>query len=259
MVKAVSTTSRRRRICRGSLSHGPHRRLSFEALEDRRLLTASPADVSPGNAFATAADPAVWLAELTGSIVDGGTIHPLSIAPRSENQGILIDPNRTTWLVIHGRLGAATQPIYQDIATAVDGYSPDDQVLLLDWETAATGLWAGESRIEPVGRWAAAALDDYGFDAGTLNLLGYSWGAYVADELAEELVSRQTQGVNSILLLDPAADIPFNGYNPNNSATVNFAAHSEFSWAFHAGGGREFGNQSQDGTRGVCFGRQRPL
>ena len=236
MEKAISTTSRRRRIRRGSLSHGPQRRLSFEALEDRQLLTASPADVSPGDAFPAAADPAGWLAELTGSIVYGGTVYPLSISPRNENQGTLIDPNRTTWLVIHGRLGAATQPIYQDIAAAIDGYSPDDQVLLLDWETAATGFWDGESRIEPVGRWAAAALDDYGFDAGSLNLLGYSWGTYVADELAEELVSRQSQRVNSILLLDPATDVPFNGYNPNNPATVNFAAHGEFSWAFHSGG-----------------------
>jgi hypothetical protein len=37
-------------------------------------------------------------------------------------------------------------------------------------------------------------------------------------------------------LLDPATDVPLNGYNPNNTATVNFAAHSEFSWAFHSGG-----------------------
>jgi hypothetical protein len=236
MEKAISTKCRWRRIRRGSSSHGPHRRLSFESLEDRQLLTAAPADVPAGNALPAAADPAVGLAELTGSIVYGGTVYPLSITPRNGNQGSLIDPNRVTWLVIHGRLGAAAQPIYQDIATAVDGYSPDDQVLLLDWETAATGLWDGESRIQPVGRWAAAALDDYGFNAGTLNLLGYSWGAYVADELAEELVSRQTQRVNSILLLDPATDVPLNGYNPNNTATVNFAAHSEFSWAFHSGG-----------------------
>jgi len=69
-----------------------------------------------------------------------------------------------------------------------------------------------------------------------LNLLGYSWGAYVADELAEEVVSRQSQGVNAILLLDPATDVPFNAYNPNNAATVNFAAHSGFSWAFRSGG-----------------------
>ncbi|MCU0978713.1 MAG: dockerin type I domain-containing protein [Pirellulaceae bacterium] len=232
----ISTTSRRRRTRRGAWPPGSQRRRFFEALEDRRLLTASPAEIPPGDAFPAAADPAGRLAELTGSIVDGGTIYPLSIAPRSESQGILIDPDRTTWLVIHGRLGAATQPIYQDLAAAADGYSPDDQVLLLDWEPAATGWWDGESRIEPVGRWAAAALDDYGFDAGSLNLLGYSWGAYVADELAEELVSRQTQPVNSVVLLDPASDVPFNGYNPNNSATVNFAAHSEFSWAFRSGG-----------------------
>jgi hypothetical protein len=236
MEMAMSTTSRRRQIRRGALSRGSSRRLFFEALEDRQLLTVSLADVPPGDALPAAADSADWLAELTGSIVDGGTVYPLSIAPRSENQGTLIDPDRTTWLVIHGRLGAAMQPIYQDLAAAVDGYSPDDQVLLLDWETAATGWWDGESRIEPVGRWAAAALADYGFDAASLNLLGYSWGTYVADELAEELVSRQAQRVNSVLLLDPASDVPFNGYNPNNSATVNFAAHSEFSWAFRSGG-----------------------
>lgn len=235
MGKPVSTVPCLRRTRRDSMSRVSQRRLFLEALEDRRLLTASPADVSPDNGF-TAAEPADWLSELTGSIVDGGTVYPLKVTPRNEYLGTSIDPGRTTWLVIHGRSGAAAQQIYQDIAAAVDGYSSDDQVLLLDWETAATGFWDGESRIEPVGRWAAAALDDYGFGAGTLNLLGYSWGTYVADELAEVLLSRQSQGVNSILLLDPATDIPFNAYNPNNTATVNFAAHSEFSWAFHSGG-----------------------
>lgn len=219
----------RRHRCRAA------RRLGFERLEPRQLLTAWPVDVSAVDGL-TAADSAGWLSALTGSIVSGGTVYPLSIAPRGENSGTLIDPQRTTWLVIHGRLGAASQPIYQEMAAAIDGYRPDDQVLLLDWETAATGLWDGESRVEPVGRWAAAALDDYGFDAVSLNLVGYSWGAYVADELAEEIVARQTQVVNSQLLLDPATDVPFNTYNPNHPATVNFAAHSGFSWAFRSGG-----------------------
>jgi len=211
------------------------RRLTLEAFDDRRLFAALLLDRPLADAF-SAADASGSLAALTGSIVDGGTVYPLSIAPRSENLGTPIDPQRTTWLVIHGRLGAAAQPIYQDVAAAIDGYSPDDQVLLLDWETAATGWWDGESRIRPVGRWAAAALDDYGFAAGSLNLVGYSWGTYVADELAEELGARQSQVVNSQILLDPATDIPFNSYNPNDAATVNFAAHSRYSWAFHSGG-----------------------
>lgn len=211
------------------------RPLGFETLEQRQLLTASPAPVSALEAM-TAAEAAGWVSSLAGSIVSGGTVYPLRIAPRDAQAGTLIDPERTTWLVIHGRLGAASQSIYQEMAAAIDGYRLDDQVLLLDWETAATGLWDGESRIEPVGRWAAAALDAYGFDAASLNLVGYSWGAYVADELAEEIVARQSQVVNSQLLLDPATDVPFNAYNPNQPATVNFAAHSGFSWAFRSGG-----------------------
>ncbi len=211
------------------------RRLAFETLDGRRLLAASPA-IWPPTDDVTAADSPGSVAALTGSITDGGTVYPLRIAPRSAHQGDLIDPQRTTWLVIHGRLGAAGQPIYQDIATSIDTFRPDDQVLLLDWETAATGWWDGESRIEPVGRWAAAALDEYGFAAGDLNLVGYSWGTYVADELAEELAARQAQVVNSLILLDPATNIPFNAYDPNNAATVNFAAHSRFSQAFHSGG-----------------------
>jgi hypothetical protein len=224
-----------RKFRRRGRSHADHRvRLYFEALEDRQLLTASPTCEFADNGSSGEGEPADWRAELTGSIVTGGTTHALSISPRAEHQGALIDPTQTTWLVIHGRLGAAAQSIYQDIAAAIDGYTPGDQVLLLDWETAATGFIDGELRIEPVGRWAAAALDDYGFDADDLNLLGYSWGAHVADELAEELMTLQAERVNSLLVLDPAADVPFNSYNPNNSATVNFAAHSKYSWAFHA-------------------------
>jgi hypothetical protein len=211
------------------------RRLSVEALEDRCLLTASVGDTSPAVELAFGAAAGGWTAELTGAIVDSsGVTHQLSIAPRSAHQGTLIDPNRMTWLVIHGRLGAAADRIYQDIAASIDQFDPDDQVLLLDWETAATGLAAGESRIEAVGRWAGAALDDYGVDASMLNLLGYSWGTYVADELAEEIQARQLQPVSSIILLDPATDIWGNAYNPDNTSFVNFAAHSEFSWAFHS-------------------------
>lgn len=220
---------------RHSPARRTRRRLAFETLDDRRLLAASPATWAPADEV-TAADSPGLVAALTGSITDGGTVHTLSIAPRSAHQGDLIDPQRTTWLVIHGRLGAASQPIYQDMATAIDGFSPADQVLLLDWETAATGWWDGESRIEPVGRWAAVALDEYGFAAENLNLVGYSWGTYVADELAEELAARQSQVVNSLILLDPATNVPFNAYDPNQAATVNFAAHSRFSQAFHSGG-----------------------
>ncbi len=231
---STSDSRLRRRKTSCGFPIGKPRRLFHESLEDRRLLAARFCDVFSSNALAAEGESANWLAELTGEIVDGGTTYPLTIAPRSVNQGTLIDPGRTTWLVIHGRLGAAGQLIYQDIARAVDGYSADDQVLLLDWETAATGFWDGESRIEPVGRWAASALNDYGFDASNLNLLGYSWGTYVADELAEALMASQAIPVNSILLLDPATDVPFNNYDPNDTATVNFAAHSNFSWAFHA-------------------------
>ena len=74
-------------------------------------------------------------------------------------------------------------------------------------------------------------LYDYGFRTNDLNLVGHSWGSYVADELAEGIPLNA--GVNVIVALDPASNTVGLSYDPNDG-TVNFRAHSRFALAFHS-------------------------
>ena len=84
------------------------------------------------------------------------------------------------------------------------------------------------SRIPLVANWAETALVNSGFSGSNLNLIGHSFGSYIAGEIAEQMGG----GVNTIVALDPAADVP-GGYNPEGPGGVNFAQYSLFSWAFH--------------------------
>ncbi|MHC4401862.1 MAG: Calx-beta domain-containing protein, partial [Planctomycetota bacterium] len=113
--------------------------------------------------------------------------------------------------------------------------SGEEQVLTLDWSViAGLGIGDTESYIIPVAEWAGSALTSYGFGGGLLNLVGHSFGAYVATEMAERI----TGGVNTIVGLDPAADWFLDGrYNPNTAGEVDFAEYSQFAWTFSDAGG----------------------
>src|SRR5712691_3961355 len=143
-----------------------------------------------------------------------------------------IDSTATTWLVIHGRNDSAAGE--HDLAESIHLARPNDQVLLLDWsEAAASGTigFSGEMWIVPVATWAAGALAANGFASSHLNVVGHSWGAYLSEELAARMPGST---VNSIVALDPPIHFPLDfEYNPEDGH-VNFAAHSGFSWAFHA-------------------------
>ncbi len=115
--------------------------------------------------------------------------------------------------------------------------------MTLDWSAiAALSIGTTENQIKPVAEWASTVLSTYGFSGGMLNLVGHSFGAYVAAEMSERI--DVGIGVNTIVGLDPAADFPF-GYNPVSE--VNFAANSQFSWTFTDADGF-FGNATTPGT-----------
>jgi pimeloyl-ACP methyl ester carboxylesterase len=123
-------------------------------------------------------------------------------------------------------------------------------VLVLDWSAAAdTGLCcptAAEDGIVPVAQWAANALLLAGFVGTNLNLVGHSFGSYVADEIAHRIPG----GVDTIVGLDPALDAPGGSYSPVANDEVDFARDSEFSWAFHAS---SFGNDFTPTTADEAF------
>ncbi len=166
-----------------------------------------------------------------------------------------IDPNVDTWIVIHGLGASPDEPdgyMHRLGGDATHGGPKGvlpGQVLALDWNVAAglPGL-TGEGWIEPVGQWAAGALSAYGFTGSKLNLIGHSWGSYVADELAEAMPQ---QVVNTIVGLDPAANTIGSNYNVKDPGEINFGAHSNFSWAFHSSD--VSGNEVTPTTADVAF------
>ncbi len=161
----------------------------------------------------------------------GEAITPVTITRVDSSSQI--NPLLDTWIVTHGRLDHARTPEIVALADTVASQT-GFQVLTLDWSAAAAGTFGiatsfGEGWIEPVGLWAASALSAAGFAGSRLNLIGHSWGSYVSDELAEAMGS-----VHTIVGLDPAANTVGSEYNVNDPGEINFAAHSDRSWAFHS-------------------------
>ena len=169
--------------------------------------------------------------------------------------GAPISSDLPTWIVIHGRTDSARD--MAALANAIDDSTENIQVMTLDWEAGAheTNLvdFTGEAWIKPVADWTAQALSDFGFTSTMLNLIGHSWGAVLAGELASFI----SGGVNRLVALDPAMDatplasaasIGLGGvfgfglafltgatgdmfYN-TESTTMTFGDHSQSSWAF---------------------------
>ncbi|NJL70621.1 MAG: alpha/beta hydrolase [Candidatus Competibacteraceae bacterium] len=89
-------------------------------------------------------------------------------------------------------------------------------------------------------------LENYGFEGRRLNLIGHSWGTYVAAKLGEKLPwssGSSVKQVLSIIALDPANSppvwVPILGdvpgamdYNPEDEA--NFSQSAVVSWAFRS-------------------------
>ncbi|MGB7324474.1 MAG: hypothetical protein WBD31_06355, partial [Rubripirellula sp.] len=69
---------------------------------------------------------------LSGQVNDEGILYTFEFA-NLNSVADEIDPNITTWVVVHGRNGNSDEQIYQDIGLAISATFPDHQVLTLDW------------------------------------------------------------------------------------------------------------------------------
>lgn len=175
---------------------------------------------------------------IKGTAARGALTTPVTLT-RFDSESV-IDSKLDAWLVIHGRNSASTSPNIVELASVLKEISGGFQILTLDWSKAAAPLllddFQGEDWIQPVALWAAEALKNAGFTGAKLNLAGHSWGALLADELAERIAG----GVDSIIAIDPAQDVPFSPltpggiYDPDKVGEIDFAAHSSFSWAFRS-------------------------
>lgn len=136
-----------------------------------------------------------------GEVSYDGDARPVALTNVDHQQTIRND--QTTWIVIHGRDSSPDSEDISQLWRAIDNRvnRVNSQVLVLDWRAAASSfVGEGENYIQPVATWAAAFLkEELGLLGTQLNLVGHSWGAYVAAEIAELFGE-----VNSIVALDPA-------------------------------------------------------
>lgn len=150
----------------------------------------------------------------------------------STGKDIVIDPNKNTWIVIHGRTDEETSTKIQDLARSLPSGS-NDQVITIDWSGAAADNFIGvgldgANWITKVGDWVANQLKALGItDGHQIRIAGHSWGSFVAFEIATHFGKVQV-----IVALDSASDSAL--MNDYAASRVNFAAVSENSWAFHS-------------------------
>lgn len=159
---------------------------------------------------------------------------------------LALDATKRTWVVIHGWNSSRANANIVSVTTNLVQARTGDQILTLDWSLAASSLLpdGAASAIVPVAQWAADALTNAGFRGTNLNLVGHSFGSYVADEIAQRIPG----GVNSIVALDPAANAAPGAFDP--VAEVNFALYSLYSWAFHSS---SLGNEYTPATADEAF------
>lgn len=162
-------------------------------------------------------------------------ILPVYIEHRlSDGASNFADPNplKTVWLVIHGRNGSpdpgdtASENISR-LADAMTGIG--DQVFTVDWSVlAAEGFldFAGERWILPVARQVANQLIDWGMANAAINIVGHSWGAVMAAEIASYL-----GGIHDLIALDPAQDASILG-SAYDTESIRFDTYTDYSWAF---------------------------
>jgi pimeloyl-ACP methyl ester carboxylesterase len=166
--------------------------------------------------------------------------------------GAHITSGKPTWVVIHGRTSSPTSfPGLRGIESALLAAPPiPPQVLVVDWETAAWDnydalgndpqalipLLSGRVWIKQVGDFAARVLTGTPIPSNSINLVGHSWGSYIAEQIARDL-SLSSGKVNGLVALDPAlvgADATDDSLNVNAVLPFYFGARAKTSWAFYS-------------------------
>lgn len=144
-----------------------------------------------------------------------------------------LDPSKPVWIVIHGMNSSEDSPVIKDLAAAFGQHANthDFQVVTLDWnEAAKDGVFIQDAPwTVAVGKWAAHQLQSIGFEAGQINVAGWSHGSYVAYEMGAELQRNTSSTLNTLIALDAATNIP--AFSQYNHEPVDFSAISKHSLA----------------------------
>jgi pimeloyl-ACP methyl ester carboxylesterase len=142
-----------------------------------------------------------------------------------------LNPSVRTWVLVHGYMGNGHTAGITKLADELEADFPNDQVLTLDWSKAAADptYQDTEQWLAPIGAAAASALTSHGFAGSTINLVGYSFGTYISDNIGAHIAG----GVNTLLAIDPPEYLPDGPGSFDPETSVNFAAVSRFSMSFH--------------------------
>jgi hypothetical protein len=140
------------------------------------------------------------------------------------------------WVVVHGRDNSENSSQIAELTRNLKALGV--QVVTINWEEAAKdnltkiGL-EGSKWIENVGAWGANQLRSLGFNGNNINVIGHSWGSYVAYEIGANM----SGGVKSLVALDPAADSRAIGggqYKGFSDSDFKFSNVAGSSYAFHS-------------------------
>lgn len=155
----------------------------------------------------------------------------------SSYENNLIVADKETWIVAHGRNDSSSS--FLGLAGSIQDARPNAQVLLIDWsEGAKSVLLEGANWTVQVGEWAVRVLEEIGISMQSVNLVGHSWGTYVAAFLAKASIRRADGNVNVFVALDPAtapSEVLQQQWSQEKGlGTLDFGTMSNYSIAFRS-------------------------
>jgi pimeloyl-ACP methyl ester carboxylesterase len=140
--------------------------------------------------------------------------------------------DKPTWIVIHGFGHSPSNLEDQDLQKNLKNSGA--QVLQVDWSSitkrSVFSLWSSAGFIPSVGEFVADSLIRSGLVSGkNINCIGHSFGSYVCWE-----VSKRIEDFDRLIALEPASEAGTSllGRKFYDTSQVNFAEHSQYSWAF---------------------------
>jgi pimeloyl-ACP methyl ester carboxylesterase len=126
------------------------------------------------------------------------------------------DPNRQTWIVIHGWNDKPENTDLSNLATIIKSKKPNDQVLMLDWHEASNigslvdfGNYQAATWVSPVAVEVVKRLKELNIAPENLNLVGHSLGTLISSEIGRSyqcyVKCNDDIKVKKIIALEPPA------------------------------------------------------
>lgn len=131
-------------------------------------------------------------------------------------KGNASDPNRQTWIVIHGWNDKPENTDLSNLATTIKNKKPNDQVLMLDWNEASNigslidlGNYKAATWVSPVAAEVVKRLKALNIAPENLNLVGHSLGTLISSEIGRsyqcDVKCNNDIKVKRIIALEPPA------------------------------------------------------